>query len=90
MIIWDEAPMQSCHIHEAVDRTFQDVCNSDRPFGGRCVVFGGDFKQILPVVVKGNQAQIVGTSMQRSVLWQQIQVLKLTQNMRLNTADEQE
>ena len=90
LIIWDEAPMQSRHIHEAVDRTFQDVCDSDRPFGGRCVVFGGDFKQILPVVVKGNRAQIVGTSMQRSALWQQIQILKLTQNMRLNTADEQE
>jgi len=25
LVIWDEAPMQSCHIHEAVDRTFQDV-----------------------------------------------------------------
>jgi len=31
--------MQSCHIHEAVDCTFQDVRNSDRPFGGLCVVF---------------------------------------------------
>lgn len=28
--------------------------------------------------------------MQRSALWQSIQILKLTQNMRLNTADEQE
>ena len=25
LVIWDEAPMQSRHIHEAVDRTFQDV-----------------------------------------------------------------
>jgi len=88
LIIWDEAPMQSRHIHEAVDRTFQDVCNSDCPFGGQCVVFGGDFKQSLPVVVKGNWAQIIGISMQCSALWQQIQILKLTQNMRLNTADE--
>ena len=62
--------MQSRHIHEAVDRTFQDVCNSDRPFEGQCVVFEGDFKQILLVVVKGNWAQIVGISIQRSALWQ--------------------
>jgi hypothetical protein len=89
LVIWDEAPMQSCHIFEAVDRTFQDVRSCDRPFGGLCIVFG-DFKQILPVVVKGNQAQIVGICMQRSTLWQQIQVLKLTENMCLNTADEQE
>jgi len=31
--------MQSRHIHEAVDCTFQDVWNSDCPFGGLCVVF---------------------------------------------------
>jgi len=37
-------------------------------------------KQILPVVIKGNWAQI-GISMQRSVIWQSIQILKLTQNM---------
>ena len=55
-------------------------------------MFGEDFKQILPVVVvvKGNRAQIVGICMQRSALWQSIRILKLTQNMRLNTADEQE
>ncbi len=34
LIIWDEAPMQSRHIHEAVDCTFQDICNSDHSFGG--------------------------------------------------------
>jgi ATP-dependent DNA helicase PIF1 len=90
LVIWDEAPMQSRHIYEAVDCTFQDVQNSDRPFRGLCVVFGGDFKQILPVVIKGNQAQIVGIYMQRCTLWQSIQVLKLTQNMRLNAADEHE
>ena len=82
--------MQSCHIHEAVDCTFQDIRSSDCPFGGLCVVFGGDFKQILPVVVKGNRAQIVGIFMQCSALWQSIQILKLTQNMQLNTADERE
>ena len=87
LVIWNEAPMQSRHIHEAVDHTFQDVWNSDCPFG-LCVAFGGDVKQILPVVIKGNQAQIVGISMQHSTLWQSIQVLKLIQNMRFNTADE--
>src|SRR5271170_5736704 len=25
LVIWDEAPMQDCHIHEAVDRTFRDI-----------------------------------------------------------------
>jgi len=53
LVIWDKAPMQSRHIHEAVDHTFQDIRGCDQPFGGLCVVFGADFKQILPVVIKG-------------------------------------
>src|SRR6202789_1450016 len=85
LVIWDEAPMQHRHIHEAVDRTFQDIRRSDKPFGGLSVVFGGDFKQILPVIVKGSRAQIVGACIQRSHLWRSIKVLKLTENMRLNT-----
>ncbi|KAJ2935002.1 hypothetical protein H1R20_g2134, partial [Candolleomyces eurysporus] len=49
LVIWDEAPMQHRHIHEAVDRTFKDIRNCpDKPFGGLSVVFGGDFQQILP------------------------------------------
>ena len=90
IIIWDEAPMQHRHIHECVNRTFQFIWDDDRPFGGIVVVFGGDFKQILPVIVKGSHAQIVGACLQRSQLWHSIAVLRLTQNMRLNTANEVE
>ena len=85
LVIWDEAPMQHRHIHEAVNRTFQDIQHSDKPFRGLFVVFGGDFKQILPVIVKGSCAQIVGACIQQSRLWLSVKVLKLTENMRLNT-----
>jgi hypothetical protein len=43
LVIWDEAPMQHHHIMEAVDHTFRDLHNSDKPFGGLPCVFGGDF-----------------------------------------------
>ena len=82
--------MQHCHIHEAIDRTFQDIRRSDKLFGGLPVVFGGDFKQILPVIVKGSRAQIVGACIQRSQLWRSVKILKLTENMRLNTHVEAE
>ena len=85
LVIWDEPPMQHCHIHEAVDRTFQDIRRSDKPFGGLTIVFGGDFKQILPVIVKGSCPQIVGACIQKSQLWHSVKVLKLTENMQLNT-----
>ena len=60
---------------------FMIFANSEEPFGGLTVVFGGDFKQILPVIIKGSKAQIVGASLQWSVLWQSIKVLRLTENM---------
>ena len=91
LLIWDEAPMQHRHIMETVDRTFKDLRNnSDKPFGGLTIVFGGDFQQILPVILKGCKAQIIGACMQRSSLWSTIEVLHLHQNMRLNTNVEAE
>ena len=92
LVIWDEAPMQHRHIHEAVDRTFKDIrACPDKPFGGLTVVFGGDFKQILPVIVKGSRPQIIGACIQRShLVWSSIKILKLQSNMRLNTHEEAE
>ena len=90
LVIWDEAPMQHRHVMEAVDRTFRDLRNSDKPFGGLTVVFGGDFQQILPVVIKGARPQVVGACLQRSRLWSDITVLHLHQNMHLNTHIQEE
>ena len=52
------------------------------PFSGKTVVFGGDFRQVLPVVRKGSRAQIVDASMRRSYLWDWMRHLKLVRNMR--------
>jgi PIF1-like helicase/Helicase len=83
LIIWDEVPMQHRHIVEAVDRTLQDIRNSHKLFGGLSIVFGGDFRQTLPVIVKASRPQIVGACLQRSVIWKELSILKLTINMRL-------
>src|SRR5277367_5999852 len=40
---------------------------------------------VLPVIVKGSRPEIVGACIQRSRLWHSMKVLKLTENMRLNT-----
>ena len=50
LIVWDEAPMAHRHHLEAFDRTLRDVTGSDEPFGGKVLVLGGDFRQILPVI----------------------------------------
>jgi ATP-dependent DNA helicase PIF1 len=85
LVIWDEAPMVHRHMMEAVDRTFQDILGSDRPFGGVPFVFGGDFQQILPVIPGASRGQTVGACLQHSMLWRSITVIQLYQNMRLNT-----
>ncbi len=59
LIIWDEAPMMHRQTFEVVDRTLCDLMQLDdanatkKIFGGKTVVLGGDFRQILPVVTKG-------------------------------------
>ena len=90
LIVWDEAPMMHRFSVQAVDRTLRDIMNrDDTPFGGKVVVFGGDFRQTLPVIERGNRAQTTAASISRSYLWQHVQVCPLTINMRLQNLDGQ-
>lgn len=82
-VIWDEAPMQHRWCFEVVDRLFRDLNDCDQLFGGIPVLLGGDFAQILPVVRKGNQHDTVSACIQRSYLWENIQIFRLNINMRL-------
>ncbi|KAL2957183.1 hypothetical protein AAZX31_18G130700 [Glycine max] len=47
------------------------------------MVFGGDFRQILPVILRGNCSNIVNATINSSYLWDYCHVLTLTKNMRL-------
>lgn len=37
----------------------KDIMHCDNPFGGKCIIMGGDFRQILPVIKRGSRASIV-------------------------------
>ncbi|XP_010425153.1 PREDICTED: uncharacterized protein LOC104710268 [Camelina sativa] len=54
----------------------------DQIFGGKVVVLGGDFRQILPVITEGGRVATVLASINSSVLWNSCKVLKLTENLR--------
>ena len=56
LIIWDEAPMAKRFAIEMVDRNLRDIMDSTENFGGKVIVFGGDFRQVLPVVPHGTRA----------------------------------
>ncbi|OMO79395.1 hypothetical protein CCACVL1_13702 [Corchorus capsularis] len=49
VIIWDEASMAHRRAFETLDRSLKDIMGNDTPFGGKAIVFGGDFRQTLPV-----------------------------------------
>jgi ATP-dependent DNA helicase PIF1 len=38
------------------------------PFGGKVVVLGGDFRQILPVIPKGTRQEVVNSTINSSHL----------------------
>ena len=49
MIVWDEAPMAPREALECVDMLLRDLLQNDMPFGGKVLVVGGEFRQVLPV-----------------------------------------
>ncbi|XP_006598643.1 uncharacterized protein LOC114386257 [Glycine soja] len=85
LIIWDEAPMCHKFSFEALDKSLKDIMHNDISFGGKVIVFGSDFHQILPVVSRGSRSDIVHASINASYIWDHCQILKLTKNTRLQT-----
>ncbi len=89
LIVWDEVVMMHRHVFEAVNRSLQDIMAVINPtfkflpFGGLVVVFGGDFRQILPVVPRGTRGDVVTAALNRSSIWQHVRVFKLHTNMRV-------
>ena len=93
LIIWDEAVMCSKHNFEAVDRSLQDIMGALDPaldnvsFGGKVVVFSGDFRQLLPVVKKETCSEVVADSIRSASFWNVVEVLRLTVNMQVQNSD---
>jgi ATP-dependent DNA helicase PIF1 len=78
------------HVFEAMNRTLQHVLGDVDPalkdilFGGKVVVMGGDFRQLLLVVPRGTKGQIVDASLKRfAILWRSVKVRHLHENMRV-------
>ncbi|XP_058122881.1 ATP-dependent DNA helicase PIF1-like [Anopheles ziemanni] len=86
LIVWDEASMGSRYALEAIDRALQDVVGVQRPFGAKVMLLCGDFRQILPIVPKGTDAQIISQCLKKSPLWEHCQKLSLSVNMRVQRA----
>ncbi|XP_019190156.1 PREDICTED: uncharacterized protein LOC109184593 [Ipomoea nil] len=96
LIIWDEALMTQKHYFEALDKTMRDLLrfsilgSAEKTFGGKTIVLGGNFRHILHVILKATRPVVVGTTINSSYLWINCKVLRLTNNLRLQTLASEE
>ncbi|KAI7956604.1 hypothetical protein MJO28_003699 [Puccinia striiformis f. sp. tritici] len=89
LIIWDEIVTIHKNSIEAVDMTLRKICDVEQPFGGKVVIFSGDFRQILPVVKYNEYPLSFCATIKSLYLWKDITCFQLTQNMRLAAALQQ-
>ena len=88
LTVWDEITMSHKLAIKAVGWLLKDVMKSKNPvlehtpFGSKVVVFGGDYQQCLPIVLRGRRPATVAASFKCWSLWQELTLLHLTVNMR--------
>ena len=83
-VFWDESTMMNRVALEAVDRTFRDIRDCQKIFGGVLFVLSGDFRQTLPVIRGGTRANEIHSYLKSSPLWHYVETHSLTTNMRVH------
>ncbi|XP_071909650.1 uncharacterized protein [Coffea arabica] len=81
-ILWDKASMARQETVEAFDDLLRDIMESNLPFGGKVVVFGGNFQLTLPVIEQSTKEVLLQSCLLNSPLWPRLHKLKLTENKR--------
>ncbi|KAA6392613.1 MAG: putative ATP-dependent DNA helicase PIF1 [Streblomastix strix] len=80
--------MESKWAIESVDKKLKEIRKYNKNFGGVLMIFGGDFRQVLPIVKFGGRNEQVNASIQKSNLWKKLDCLKLKKNMRTGEGSE--
>ena len=89
LIVWDEITMANVHAFNLVDRLLRDVTDDQRPFGGKVVFVGGDFRQCLPVIPRGSRTLIVESCVVQATVWPAFKHFQLRRNMRALDGEQQ-
>lgn len=85
VILIDEITMLNRHGLRIIDEVLRAIMGQPQvPFGGKVIVVGGDFRQLLPVVVDHQDQKfwLKPEDVTSSPLWDNFQVISLTDNMR--------
>ena len=87
LLLIDESTMLDRYQLEAMDRSLRDIMGVENvPFGGKIVILAGDFRQCLPVVPGANRAGTIGQCINKSHLWKQFSIHRLTNNLRVSAS----
>ena len=73
------------HALKIIHNLLKQVFNNELLFGGKIFLFGGDFRQVLPIHTR---AELVDLSLKGSEYWPFFKLFKLTKNMRANNSNE--
>ncbi|VDK42808.1 unnamed protein product [Cylicostephanus goldi] len=87
VIIWDEISMVPKHSLEAVDLLLKDLMCNTLPFGGKIIVLGGDFRQVLPIAEHGTESSMIDMCVKNSHIWAEFRKHTLSVNMRTGESD---
>lgn len=66
--------MLSSKVFRYIDRLLRDVCDNDKPFGGKTLILGGDWRQLAPVVEHGTREDQVNDSIRMDPLFRETSV----------------
>uniref|UniRef100_A0A0L8GIS7 ATP-dependent DNA helicase n=1 Tax=Octopus bimaculoides TaxID=37653 RepID=A0A0L8GIS7_OCTBM len=83
LIVWDKALTCHRYLFEALNRILKDIMNTNLILGGKLIIQGGDFRQILSVVQRAQRPSLIGTCLKKSIIWHECEVLHLTTHMRV-------
>lgn len=83
IILWDELSMTHIYCVGALNRTLQDLMRNDNLFGGKAMLFPGDWRQTEPIVNDGSLTDTTAyAAVISSHLWNHITRLSLTKPQR--------
>ncbi len=82
LIIWDELPMTHRYCVEALDRSLRDVTKKNQLFGGKTILFSGDWRQIGPISKGDSPTEVVDIAFISSPLWPHFNRFRLTKSQR--------
>lgn len=83
LIIIDEVSMLHRKQFDLISRVFAYACYNRKPFGGKKILFSGDFLQLPPVNKEGDPKPWVF----ESEFWQNTKIIELTKIMRQSDVD---